>query len=81
MQIDIMSILGMLFSIAGNLLLARKSAIGFWCFLLGNIMWIGYSLMFNLNVPMIMQYSIFSVINVYGIYRYRKDKRDGTDVK
>lgn len=71
MIVSIVSSLGMLFSIAGNILLARKSS---WCFLIGNVMWILYSIRFSPNIPMIAQYLVFIAINVYGILEYRKDK-------
>lgn len=73
---NVISALGMIFSIVGNILLAKKNVLGFWSFLLGNVMWIAYSLIFNPNVSMIMQYVIFTVINIYGIYQYKKgDKK------
>lgn len=74
---NVISALGMIFSIAGNLLLAKKNVLGFWSFLLGNVMWIAYSLIFNPNVSMIMQYIIFTVINIYGIYQYKKGDKNG----
>lgn len=75
MIVEIVSVLGMLSSVSGNLLLAKKSALGFWCFLAGNLMWILYSILFSFNLPMVIQYLIFSVINVYGIYEYRKGEK------
>ena len=74
-MIEMVSVLGMLFSVAGNLLLAKKSSLGFWCFLAGNLMWILYSILFSFNLPMVIQYLIFSVINVYGIYEYGKGSK------
>lgn len=74
---SIISILGMIFSVYGNIALGKKHISGFYAFLLGNLMWGIYAIFFAHNIPMLLQYTIFTGTNIFGIIEYRKDNKNG----
>ena len=70
-----LSILGMLFSLGGNLLIIFKRKSGWLAWIVGNILWIVINFIDVLNIPMVLMYVVYMVINIFGyIEWYRKEK-------
>lgn len=74
-MILLFSILGALFSLGGNLFIISKKRIGWIIWILGNISWILVNILGNFNLPMVVMYIVYFIINLVGYIKwYRKDK-------
>lgn len=70
-----LSILGMLFSLGGNILIIFKKKSGWLAWIVGNILWIVINFVDVLNIPMVLMYVVYMIINIFGYIKwYRKDK-------
>ena len=71
-----LSILGMLFSLGGNLLIIFKKKSGWLAWIVGNILWIVINFIDVLNIPMVLMYIVYMIINIFGYIEWRrKEKR------
>lgn len=74
-MILILSILGMLFSLGGNILIIFKKKSGWLAWIVGNILWIVINFIDVLNIPMVLMYVVYMIINIFGYIKwYKKDK-------
>ena len=73
-----LSILGSVFSLGGNVLIARKRRSGWLVWIAGNITWILVNFLGEMNVPMVVMYVAYFIINVMG---YRQWQREADIVK
>lgn len=70
-----LSILGSIFSLGGNILIALKKKSGWLAWIVGNILWIAVNVIDTMNVPMVVMYCVYMVINVIGFIKwYRAEK-------
>ena len=70
-----LSILGMFFSLGGNILIIFKKKSGWLAWIVGNILWIVINFIDVLNIPMVLMYLIYMIINIFGYIKwYKKDK-------
>ena len=70
-----LSILGMLFSLGGNILIIFKKKSGWLAWIVGNILWIVINFIDVLNIPMVLMYLVYMIINIFGYIKwYKKDK-------
>jgi hypothetical protein len=65
----ILSILGSVFSLGGNILIAHKKRSGWLWWIAGNGAWIAVNFLGQMNVPMVLMYAAYLIINVTG-YRH-----------
>ena len=71
-----LSILGMLFSLGGNILIVFKKKSGWLAWIVGNILWIVINFIDVLNIPMVLMYVVYMIINIFGYIKwYKKDKQ------
>ena len=71
-----LSILGMLFSLGGNILIIFKKKSGWLAWIIGNILWIVINFIDVLNIPMVLMYLVYMIINIFGYIKwYKKDKQ------
>lgn len=61
-----LSILGSIFSLGGNILIALKKRSGWCTWIAGNIAWILVNFLGEMNVPMVLMYIAYLVINIAG---------------
>jgi nicotinamide riboside transporter PnuC len=74
-----LSILGMLFSLGGNLLIIFKKKSGWLAWIVGNILWIIINFIDVLNIPMVLMYVVYMIINIFGYIEWRrKEKKYGS---
>ena len=66
MIILILSILGSVFSLGGNILIAHKKRSGWWIWILGNIAWLGVNFLGTMNIPMVVMYIFYLITNITG---------------
>lgn len=69
----ILSILGAAFSLGGNILIMLKERMGWLMWILGNIAWIAVNIIGTFNLPMVIMYIVYFIINVAGFIKW-KDK-------
>ena len=69
----ILSILGAAFSLGGNILIMLKKRMGWLMWILGNIAWIAVNIIGTFNLPMVIMYVVYFIINVAGYVKW-KDK-------
>jgi len=70
----ILSILGFIFSIGGNVLIILKKRSGWLAWIVGNFLWIAVNLITEPNYPMILMYIVYFIINVCGFVKWKGDK-------
>lgn len=69
----ILSILGAAFSLGGNILIMLKKRMGWFMWIFGNIAWIAVNIVGPFNLPMVIMYVVYFIINVAGYIKW-KDK-------
>ncbi len=67
-----LSILGSIFSLGGNILIALKKKSGWLAWIVGNILWIAVNIIDTMNVPMVVMYCVYMVINVIGFIKWHR---------
>lgn len=67
-----LSILGMLFSLGGNLLIIKKKKSGWIAWIIGNILWIIVNFIGELNIPMVLMYLVYMIINIAGYIEWKR---------
>ena len=70
----VVSALGALFSLSGNLLIMLKKRIGWVTWIIGNILWILYNFITEFNLPMVLMYLVYLIINIIGFIAWGKDR-------
>lgn len=66
-----LSILGMIFSLGGNILIMEKKRIGWLAWIVGNILWIVINFIDVLNIPMVIMYVVYLIINIGGYIKWK----------
>ena len=69
------SILGTIFSLGGNILIAKKKKIGWIIWILGNISWIIVNCIGDFNLPMVSMYIAYLFINIKGFIDWNKQEK------
>lgn len=70
-----LSILGTIFSLGGNILIILKKRIGWIAWIIGNLLWIAVNILGAFNLPMVIMYLVYLVVNIVGFIRW-KNKPD-----
>lgn len=68
----ILSILAMLSSLGGNILIMFKKKSGWIVWILGNLLWILINFLGTLNVPMVIMYLVYIIINIMGFIEWKR---------
>lgn len=66
----ILSIIGSLLSLGGNIFIAKKNRIGWILWLIGNIVWIAVNFIGTMNIPMVLMYVVYMIINIVGFIKW-----------
>ena len=66
-----LSILGMIFSLGGNVLIMEKKCIGWLAWIVGNVLWILINFIDALNIPMVIMYVVYLIINIGGYIKWK----------
>lgn len=69
----ILSIIGTILSLGGNIFIAKKNRMGWLIWLIGNVVWIAVNFLGNPNVPMVLMYVVYMVINIVGFMKWKED--------
>ena len=71
----IFSIIGAILSLGGNILIMLKKRSGWLAWIGGNAAWIGVNLLGPMNVPMVLMYIAYFIINVGGFIKWKEKKK------
>ena len=66
-----LSILGMIFSLGGNILIMEKKRVGWLAWIVGNVLWILINFIDALNIPMVIMYVVYLIINIGGYIKWK----------
>lgn len=69
----ILSILGFIFSIGGNILIMLKKRSGWLAWIVGNFLWVAVNIIGTFNLPMVLMYIVYFVINLGGFFKWKGD--------
>jgi len=69
----ILSIIGTILSLGGNIFIAKKNRMGWLIWLIGNVVWIAVNFLGNPNIPMVLMYVVYMVINIVGFMKWKED--------
>ena len=72
-MILILSIIGTILSLGGNIFIAKKNRMGWLMWFIGNVVWIAVNFLGTLNIPMVLMYVVYMIINVIGFVKWGKD--------
>lgn len=75
MLINIISVIALILSLVGNILINRKNKLGFYIWTLSNIVWIIVNFISIPNYPQIIMYLCYACINIDGIIKWTKDEK------
>ena len=72
----VLSILGAIFSLGGNILIMLKKRSGWIAWIIGNILWIMTNFLSVINWPMVIMYLVYMIINIIGFFRWKKTDKN-----
>ena len=71
-MILMLSIVALVFSIIGNLLVNYKKKIGFIIWIISNVFWVAINILGTPNYPQIIMYLIYVGLNIQGYVNWSK---------
>ena len=72
----VLSTIAMAMSLLGNLLMAKKNMLVFPIWIISNMLWIVVNFIGTLNIPMVIMYVVYIIIQAYGWIEWKKDKQE-----
>ena len=76
-----LSILATIGSITGNIFINFKKKIGFIIWTIANVLWIIVNLIGSVNIPQIIMFSAYSVLNIWGYVKWNKGNNRINNIK
>lgn len=73
-MINLLSVLALIFSLVGNVLINFKKKIGYIIWIISNIFWIIINFTDHLNVSQVIMYLVYIVLNIQGFIVWSKKK-------
>ena len=70
-----LSIIALILSLIGNILVNYKKKLGFVIWISSNVFWIIVNFMGSVNYPQVIMYLIYAVLNVQGYINWRKSEK------
>ena len=74
-MITVLSALGAIFSLGGNVAITKKKKVGWLIWIAGNIAWIGVNLLGDFNAAMVLMYVAYLGINIKGFIDWSKQEK------
>ncbi len=68
------SIIALVLSLVGNILVNYKKKLGFVIWISSNVFWIVVNFMGDVNYPQVIMYVIYAILNVQGYINWRKSE-------
>ncbi len=73
---NIASVISLILSLCGNILINHKKKIGFIVWILSNISWIIVNFMGDPNYPQILMYVVYLILNIIGYCRWNSTRKE-----
>lgn len=70
-----LSIIALILSLIGNILVNYKKKLGFIIWISSNVFWIVVNFMGDVNYPQVIMYLVYAVLNVQGYINWRKSEK------
>ena len=74
-MIFVLSVLALISSVSGNLLINFKKKIGFIIWIISNCLWILVNVLGEPNYPQIVMFFAYAVLNLHGLITWSKEKK------
>ena len=69
-----LSIIALILSLVGNILVNYKKKLGFIIWISSNVFWIVVNYMGDVNYPQVIMYIVYAILNVQGYINWRKSE-------
>ena len=69
-----LSIIALVLSLVGNVLVNYKKKLGFIIWISSNVFWIAINFLGDVNYPQVIMYVIYAILNVQGYINWRKSE-------
>ena len=76
-MVTLASVFAMIGSITGNLLINHKKKRGCVIWTIANILWVYVNIAGEMNIPQIVMFSVYSLLNIQGYKQWNKDDANG----
>lgn len=81
-MLNIISVVALIFSLGGNILVNFKKRIGFPTWIISNFLWVLVNLIGTPNISQIIMYMVYIILNIQGYTKWSKlDKEKTNDIK
>ena len=70
-----LSIIALILSLVGNILVNYKKKLGFIIWISSNVFWIVVNFIGEMNYPQVIMYLVYAVLNVQGYINWRKGEK------
>ena len=75
-MMNTVSNIALVLSLAGQVLIAKKSRLAFPMWILSNVCWIAINIMGTFNVQQVIMYVVYTGINLYSWYSWIKEEKN-----
>ena len=69
-----LSIIALILSLVGNILVNYKKKLGFIIWISSNVFWVIVNFMGEMNYPQVIMYIIYAILNIQGYINWRKSE-------
>ena len=69
-----LSIIALILSLVGNILVNYKKKLGFVIWISSNVFWIIVNFLGDVNYPQVIMYIVYAILNVQGYINWRKSE-------
>lgn len=69
-----LSIIALVLSLLGNILVNYKKKLGFIIWISSNVFWIVVNFLGDVNYPQVIMYIVYAILNVQGYVNWRKSE-------
>lgn len=70
-----LSVIALAFSLVGNILINVKRRSGYVAWIISNLLWIAVNYLDHLNVPQVIMYVTYTILNFWGFLRWSKEDK------
>lgn len=72
---DVLSVIALVLSLTGNILINYKKRIGYIVWISSNIAWIAVNVTGQFNVPMVIMYVVYMILNIQGFILWGRNNK------
>ena len=70
-----LSIIALILSLVGNILVNYKKKLGFIIWISSNVFWIIVNFLGDVNYPQVIMYIVYAILNIQGYINWRKGEK------